>query len=393
MRKFFINDKILRRQGPQMPIVEALPEPSQARKWIAVTYYISYMGYLSRSYPLRFTSQTIAEQTWLVAELLSNLAPASIMRWCISIRVNNQFMSYFRRTFRSKLWRGTLLLLGAVLITDFIKSLWSGSNRHQNSSVSIPTPTPSVYIASIFWNSAYILHTSWNSAILDLAEKLGATNIYISIYESGSWDESKQRLRQPHDVLITRGIRHRIILDETSHEDDIARPPAAEGWIKPPRGKTELRRIPYFSRLRNKTLEPLAELAANGTTLDKVLFLNDVAFTVIAPRLYYQETLNCGRQIRDVWTLLETNNGNYAAVCALDFSKPPNFYDTFALRDIEGHEHLMMTYSYFRSHESRSAMVSHRPVPVQSCWNGMGKPYHLHACETPCMRLHVAFPA
>ncbi|KAK0507941.1 hypothetical protein JMJ35_009830 [Cladonia borealis] len=139
-------------------------------------------------------------------------------------------MSCFRRAFRSKLWRGTLLLLGAVLITDFIKSLWSGSNRHQNSSVSIPTPTPS----------------------------------------------------------------------------------------------------------------------------DKALFLNDVAFT-----------------IRDVWTLLETNNGNYAAVCALDFSKPPNFYDTFALRDIEGHEHLMMTYSYFRSHESRSAMVSHRPVPVQSCWNGM----------------------
>ena len=32
--------------------------------------------------------------------------------------------------------------------------------------------------------------------------------------------------RQLEDVLITRGIRHRIVLDETTHEDDIARPPA-----------------------------------------------------------------------------------------------------------------------------------------------------------------------
>ena len=191
-------------------------------------------------------------------------------------------MSYLRRTFRSRLWRGALLLLGAVLVTDFIKLSRSGSNRCQNNSVGIPTPTPSVYIASIFWNSAYILHTSWNRAVLDLAEKLGAPNIYVSIYESGSWDESKQMLRQLQDDLITRGIRHRIILDETTHAEDIARPPATEGWVKTPRGKTELRRIPYLSRLRNKTLEPLAELAANGTTFDKVLFLNDVAFTVVA---------------------------------------------------------------------------------------------------------------
>lgn len=94
-------------------------------------------------------------------------------------------------------------------------------------------------------------------------------------------------------------------------------------------------------------------------------------------------TLNGVRQVRDVWTLLETNSGNYAAACSLDFSKPPNFYDTFALRDIEGHERLMMTYPYFRSRESRSAMISHRPVPVQSCWNGMGKPCPPIACRRP----------
>ena len=40
-----------------------------------------------------------------------------------------------------------------------------------------------------------------------------------------------------------------------------------------------------------------------------------------------------------------------------------------------------MTYPYFRSRESRSAMISHRSVPVQSCWNGMGKPCPPLACK------------
>lgn len=176
-------------------------------------------------------------------------------------------------------------MLLVIFAIDIIRLSWNGRHQYPNTSIGIPTPTQSIYIASIFWNSAAILHSNWNNAILDLAEKLGVDNIYISIYESGSWDESKQILRQLESVLINRGIRHSIILDETTHQDDIARPPAAEGWVKTPRGKTELRRIPYLSKLRNKTLEPLAELAANGTTFNKVLFLNDVAFTVVFPFL------------------------------------------------------------------------------------------------------------
>ena len=284
-------------------------------------------------------------------------------------------MSAFRRTSRRRFRRGALVLLGIVFTIDFIRLSWSCRHQPGSSVTSIPTPTPSIYIASIFWNSAAILHSNWNDAVLDLAEKLGAEKIYVSIYESGSWDESKQVLRQLESSLVTRGIRHRIILDETTHQDDITRPPAAKGWVKTPRGKTELRRISYLSKLRNKTLDPLTELAANGTTFEKVLFLNDVAFTVVVPFLEncYPRDAESGTWIQDVWTLLATNNGQYAAVCSLDFLKPPNFYDTFALRDIEGHERLMMTYPYVRARASRSAMVSYRPVPVQSCWNGMGK--------------------
>lgn len=71
--------------------------------------------------------------------------------------------------------------------------------------------------------------------------------------------------------------------------------------------------------------------------------------------------------------LLDTNGGSYAAACSLDFSKPPLYYDTFALRDSNGDEPLMQTWPYFRSSKSLDALLSMSPVPVTSCWNGMGK--------------------
>ena len=73
-------------------------------------------------------------------------------------------------------------------------------------------------------------------------------------------------------------------------------------------------------------------------------------------------------------TLLDTNGGSYAAACSLDFMHPPAYYDTFALRDSEGHEPVTATFPYFRSRVSRNAMIAGKPVPVQSCWNGAGKP-------------------
>lgn len=72
-------------------------------------------------------------------------------------------------------------------------------------------------------------------------------------------------------------------------------------------------------------------------------------------------------------TLLNTNEGEYAAACSLDFSKAPSYYDTFALRDSEGYEHVTQTWPYFRSQKSRGAMKMMDPVSVKSCWNGIGK--------------------
>jgi hypothetical protein len=73
-----------------------------------------------------------------------------------------------------------------------------------------------------------------------------------------------------------------------------------------------------------------------------------------------------------VQRLLDTRGGDYAAACSLDFSKPPAFYDTFALRDSEGHAAVMQSWPYFRSRASRDALKASEPVPVTSCWNGIG---------------------
>lgn len=116
--------------------------------------------------------------------------------------------------------------------------------------------------------------------MVDTVKVLGVENVYVSVYESGSWDDSKGALRVLNATLEQIGVRRSIVLDESTHLDEIAKVPGPSGWIDTPRGKKELRRIPYLSKLRNISLKPLADLAVQGIKFDKILFLNDVVFTV-----------------------------------------------------------------------------------------------------------------
>jgi hypothetical protein len=144
-----------------------------------------------------------------------------------------------------------------------------------------------VYIASLHWNNEAILRSHWNNAVVELAKTLGPENVFISVYESGSWDDSKGALRELDGQLERLGVSRNITLSETTHLDEISRQPTRHGWIETPRGRTELRRIPYLARLRNLTLRPLEELLEQGKIFDKILFLNDVVFTVRALAFVY----------------------------------------------------------------------------------------------------------
>ncbi|MCJ1307095.1 hypothetical protein MMC25_000741 [Agyrium rufum] len=316
---------------------------------------------------------------------------------------------YIRRTLRRasvcsrrQYTRAGLLLLACILVLDSLSLLWTStapstatsSRASSTSTTSIRDPSrkiPKIFLSSTHWNNEPRLRSFWNAAVLALVDHLGPENIYVSIYESGSWDDSKGALRELDARLEELGVQRTIYLGNVTHADEIAQgtpspqsstsfKDANDGWIDTPRGMTELRRIPFLAKLRNLSLKPMERLALNGIRFEKVLFLNDVAFTVSKPlsfpsregaRTFKLETwLITKKQTRDIMTLLETHGGSYAAACALDFMHSPNYYDTFALRDSEGYETVMSSFPYFRSRASRNAMMADRPVPVQSCWNG-----------------------
>ena len=186
---------------------------------------------------------------------------------------------YFRRSTRSRLFRAILLTLAVFCSIDLLSLISSRNQQQIKKKVSPDIRKHKIFIASIHWNNERILRSNWNLAVLDLVEYFGKENVYISVYESGSWDESKNALRVLDQDLERLGVERTITLDETTHADELQKP-ITDGWVETPRGKKELRRIPYLSRLRNMVLEPLNERGPHRSKFDKVLFLNDVVFTV-----------------------------------------------------------------------------------------------------------------
>ncbi|KAL8873474.1 MAG: hypothetical protein Q9174_001066 [Haloplaca sp. 1 TL-2023] len=294
-----------------------------------------------------------------------------------------------RRRLRQVRYASCALLL--ILILDF---LWSTQSSYPLP-VSAPNPRAlknigSVYIASTQWNSASLLQEHWIPNLLQTARDLKAANIsvFVSIYENGSKDNTKDLLLDLKRTLDKDQIQNEITVNGTTHEQTIAQHTSSSGWLQTAYGR-EMRRIPYLATVRNEALKPLSTLAASGVMFDKLLFVNDVVFSVGDPRssisIPSTEHRLCG-QPSDIWTLLDTRRGDFAAACALDFVNPPwgwvtdrrslahpsGIYDDFATRDSNGNVLGSHLYPYFSSWSSKRAIMSGDVVPVQSCWNGLG---------------------
>lgn len=190
------------------------------------------------------------------------------------------FRTSFRRSKRSKYLRVFFILIFLLCTIDLVSILSSYMRQPPLPKPELPQKKERIYIASIHWNNEAVLRSKWNDAVVDTVKILGPENSYVSVYESGSWDDSKGALRDLNASLETIGAQRTIILEDSTHLDEIGKVPGPSGWVDTPRGKKELRRIPYLSKLRNISLKPLAELAGQGIKFDKILFLNDVVFTV-----------------------------------------------------------------------------------------------------------------
>ena len=193
------------------------------------------------------------------------------------------FRRKFQRSRRIRYFKPFVILFASCTLIDLLCLTWRLSSRSCLQDSQKPKQSGAgqkIFVASTHWNNEIALRGFWNKAVLDLAQHVGPENVHVSIYESGSWDDSKGALRTLDQDLEALGVQRTIILDEKSHADEIAGPPASSGWVDTPRGKKELRRIPFLSKARNKSVEPMLTMALNGTKFDYVLFLNDVVFTV-----------------------------------------------------------------------------------------------------------------
>ncbi|TVY37314.1 Alpha-1,3-mannosyltransferase [Lachnellula subtilissima] len=265
-----------------------------------------------------------------------------------------------RRSFPPRLVLLTLITLITLIFLDFLLNISTAPGPKRTSELSAPIAREKIFIVSIQRNSEHMLRLYWNAALLSLVSFLGPKNVFVSILESGSLDDTKGALGDLEEALNGLGVENSIVLGETMDEqiEEMKHVPSdREGWIYTGRegfgdGGWEKRRIPHLAKLRNNAMEPLFLVK---TRFDKVLWLNDVVFTN-----------------EDVATLLSTREGDYAAVCAMDFSSNADaYYDTFALRDSSGLKTSSIYYPYFLSRPSLQSLLSLQPVPVQSCWNGL----------------------
>ncbi|KAM0791408.1 hypothetical protein ACM66B_005869 [Microbotryomycetes sp. NB124-2] len=172
---------------------------------------------------------------------------------------------------------------------------------------------------------------------------LGFHNVFVSVYENGSSDQTKALLRI-FDALC-RSVGLRVVI------------------------RTSLRtrgafhhRIEYLAEVRNAALAPLQELRdTEGELFDSIIFMNDV--------------LPCVDDLLElVW---QSRRQNAGITCGSDYIfhdevGQPVFYDNWVARDMNGTALENAPFeSVFRDIESSYRFQRHLPVQVQSCWNGI----------------------
>ncbi|VUC36075.1 unnamed protein product [Clonostachys rosea] len=224
------------------------------------------------------------------------------------------------------------------------------------------SPKQTVFIASVHRDSAPRLHATWSDAVLQLIRLLGPENVYFSAAEHASSDATVPELLQLEQRLHDLQVGNTIHFGRTAWdlEDEASgEPPSGDeaGWVwHPKHQRWALRRVPIDAQARNQALLPLHELLKQGRTFDRVLWLDD----------------NVIFQPEDAVSLLETRDGDYAAVCSAAQVGPSTYrLNALTLRDDDGHLPVSAHWPWLSSSRSRSAAWAGKPIPVRSCWGGI----------------------
>jgi alpha-1,3-mannosyltransferase len=198
------------------------------------------------------------------------------------------------------------------------------------------------YFAINFYNSFDVIPDLF-ATLFRVAAILGYHNVFVSIYENGSTDQTKALLRI-FDAL-TRSVGMRVMIRTSTRT----------------RGAFN-HRIEYLAEVRNSAFVPFHELRdSEGEYFDSVVFMNDI--------------LPC---VDDLLELIWQSRRNNAGItCAADYMyhdeiASPVFYDNWVSRDINGTALENAPFERIFHHAESSARFQHHlPVQVQSCWNGI----------------------
>ncbi|KAF8665044.1 hypothetical protein AX16_000656 [Volvariella volvacea WC 439] len=223
-------------------------------------------------------------------------------------------------------------------------SSWLGpdDDTHTQQALS-STPSDHKYFFAINLYNSFDVIPDLFATLFRVAAILGYHNVYVSIYENGSTDQTKALLRI-YDAL-TRSVGMRITI-RTSQRT---------------RGAFN-HRIEYLAEVRNAAFVPLHELRdSEGEVFDTIIFMNDI--------------LPC---VDDLLELIWQSRRNNAGItCAADYMYhdeigAPVFYDNWVARDINGTALENAPFErIFHNTESSVRFQRHLPVQVQSCWNGI----------------------
>jgi hypothetical protein len=140
-----------------------------------------------------------------------------------------------------------------------------------------------IFVAAMFYNNERVI-PYWHNSLIKVIHYLGPDNVFVSIVESHSTDNSPQLLEALDADLALMGVSRRILIADES--------------VSKPDDMNRNNRIDFLAATRNRALEPLME---GG--YDRVVFSNDI---YIEPESLVE--------------LLETNGGDYDMACGMDFA-------------------------------------------------------------------------
>ncbi|KAK9245141.1 cryptococcal mannosyltransferase 1-domain-containing protein [Lipomyces tetrasporus] len=205
------------------------------------------------------------------------------------------------------------------------------------------------FIAANFYNNDDIL-PSWIAEVAKLINVLGSDNVYVSLAENDSLDNTASRLLQ-----FTRYLHHKGVPNTLNITSGLRPLPYHDPWVD---AQT---RISYMTTVRNIALAPLEEVSSTplGARMKHVIFLNDVI---------HRHT--------DVLKLLDAVQNQPATelapvvmACGLDM-ETATLYDQWAARDKCGNG-INGMYPFFSAPEDRAAVRKGELVDVGTCWNGV----------------------